>query len=255
MHYENLDVIVLTYNRADYLKIALESLCESNATWRKIIVLDNASTDHTIDVVEKIIDKYPSRTIEIITNEKNLGNPGNFKKSQAIATNEYTAIFHDDDAIHPEYIDRAMSLMMDDKNEKRPVMVSGGVRGLYNVNHENWDILPDTYFYFPSNFNMWLQLIINRPTFCCAIYNTKIYKSVPYCPEKYGKLHDVVFMSEIGMNGDLIFLHGECVRWRQHVKSDSNTLKTGPFPDEILNIILRLKEMALSQQMVDFDEK
>lgn len=88
--------------------------------------MNNVSTDNTIKVVEKIIDKYPLRTIEIITNEKNLGNPGNFKKSQAIATNEYTAIFHDDDAIHPEYIDRAMSLMIDDKNEERPVMVSGG---------------------------------------------------------------------------------------------------------------------------------
>ena len=32
MNWKNLDVIVLTYNRASYLKIMLESLCVQTAT-------------------------------------------------------------------------------------------------------------------------------------------------------------------------------------------------------------------------------
>lgn len=35
MFYKDLDVIIPTYNRAKYLKVALESLFESIATWRK----------------------------------------------------------------------------------------------------------------------------------------------------------------------------------------------------------------------------
>lgn len=241
MFYEELDVIIPTYNRASYLKIALESLCESIATWRKTIILNNASTDNTLEIIEDICKKYPKRNIEVITNEYNIGNPANFKKTQTLATNKYVAIFHDDDAIHPEYIDRAMQLFIE--NEKNVVMVSGGASALYNVNHENWSICPDSYWYYPANKNVFLQLLIGRPIFCNCIYKTNIYKSIEYKPEKFGKLHDIIFMAELCEQGDFIFIHGECVRWRQHAKSDSNTLKTGPFPQEIINILKKMKDI------------
>ncbi|AXL22087.1 glycosyltransferase family 2 protein [Megasphaera stantonii] len=241
MFYKDLDVIIPTYNRAPYLKIALESLCESIATWRKIIILNNASTDNTLEVIEYICKKYPERKIEVVTNKCNIGNPANFKKTQTLATNKYVAIFHDDDAIHPEYIDRAMQLFIE--NEKKVVMISGGASALYNVNHENWSICPDSYWYYPANKNIFLQLLIGRPIFCNCIYKTDVYKNVKYEPEKFGKLHDIIFMAKLCEQGDFIFVHGECVRWRQHAKSDSNTLKTGPFPSEILNILKELKKI------------
>ena len=123
----------------------------------------------------------------------------------------------------------------------------GGVRGLYNVDHINWDIMPNTYYYYPLNRNAFLQLIIDRPTFCCAIYKTSVYKKVQYHPELYGKLHDICYMFDVGMHGDLIFLQGECVRWRQHIGSDSNSLKTGPFPEELCNIFEHIKSVYLKE--------
>lgn len=253
MDYQDLDIIVLTYNRCQFLKIALEAICESTATWRKTIVLNNASTDSTAKVVAEIQKKYPNRVIEMIVNDHNLGNVGNFKRAQELALNKYTAIFHDDDAIHPEYIDRAMMLM---KENPKVCMVSGGVRGLYNVDHTNWDILPSSYYYYPSDRSAFLQLIIDRPTFCCAIYKTNVYKKVKYHPELYGKLHDICYMFDVGMYGDLIFLHGECARWRQHIGSDSNSLKTGPFPEELLNIFEHIKIVYLKEcPLNSFKEK
>lgn len=243
MYYKNLDVIIPTYNRAEYLKIALESLCESIASWRKTIVLNNASTDNTLDVIKEIQIKYPNRNIEIITNEKNIGNAGNFRRTQEIASNEYTAVFHDDDAIHPEYIDRAMKLISESDDDIS--MVSGGAIALYDVNHENWGMLPNSYWKYSSRENVFLQLILGRPVFCSAIYRTDIYKKIRYKYEKYGKLHDIIFMSEIGATGVTLFLHGETVRWRQHVGSDSNTLKTGPFPKEVIAILASLKTIYL----------
>jgi len=130
MECNNLDVIVLTYNRAEYLKIMLESLCTQTATGFNIKVLNNCSTDNTLEVIKEVQKKYPERKIEVITNEKNLGNPGNFKRSQEIASNEYTAIFHDDDAIHPEYIETAMEIFRESSDV---VMCSGNLVALYNV--------------------------------------------------------------------------------------------------------------------------
>lgn len=123
MHYEDLDVIIPTYNRAEFLKIQLESIFNSTVSWRKTIILNNASTDNTLEIIERVKNAYPERNIEVITNSCNIGNPRNFIKTQIISSNCYTAIFHDDDAIHPEYIDRAMFMF---KNNKQMVMVSGG---------------------------------------------------------------------------------------------------------------------------------
>ena len=145
MECNNLDVIVLTYNRAEYLRIMLESLCTQTATGFNIKVLNNCSTDNTIEVVKEIQEKYQERNIQIITNEKNLGNPGNFKKSQEVADNEYVAIFHDDDAVHPEYLETAMSLF---KKHKDAVMCCCGSDVKYNINNNNWDILEKNYFYY-----------------------------------------------------------------------------------------------------------
>lgn len=210
MFYKDLDVIIPTYNRAKYLKVALESLFESIATWRKTIILNNASTDNTLEVIKIIKEKYPDRIIEVITNENNIGNANNFKKTQEIVSNKYVAIFHDDDAIHPEYIDRAMQIIMN--SNKNIVLVSGGATALYNVNNKNWYLLSDNYWEYPADKNLFLQLILARPTFCCAIYKSEIYKKINYRPEKYGKLHDIIFMSEISRLGTSIYLHGECVR-------------------------------------------
>lgn len=70
---EDLDVLVLTYNRSRYLKIQLEGLCEQTLKGFRIIVLNNCSTDDTLLVIEEVKNKYPERDIDVVINEKNLG--------------------------------------------------------------------------------------------------------------------------------------------------------------------------------------
>ena len=50
--YSQLDVIVLTYNRAKTLAVMLESLCTQTAQGFHITVLNNASTDNTLEIVK-----------------------------------------------------------------------------------------------------------------------------------------------------------------------------------------------------------
>lgn len=240
MKYDNLDVFVLTYNRANYLKIMLESLCTQTATGFNIKVLNNCSTDNTLEVIKQIKKEYPERNIEIITHKKNLGNFGNFKISQELASNEYTAIFHDDDAIHPEYIETAMEIFSENPDV---VMCSGNLQSFWNVSNNDWGILYKDYYKYKKDDGVYYNFLINRPTFACNIYKTSAYKQVKYHPEDFGKLHDVVFMCEINKIGAVAFVLGVCIRWRQSPFSDSNTFKNGPYPEEIAKILCRLKNL------------
>lgn len=240
MNYPELDVLVLTYNRANYLKIALEAIFNSIASWRKTIIVNNASTDNTLEVIEQMRINYPNRIIEVVNNSKNLGNTGNFFRSQEIADNKYVAIFHDDDAIHPEYIDRAMKIM---RNDKDLVMISGGEVAMYSVSANDWYPLPNSYLEYPVHNNAFLSLMLRRSTFASAIYKTDVYVKTKYRPDKYGKLHDIIFLLDIGALGKVAFINDGCVRWRMHASSDSNCLKTGPFPDEVYNTIYSINNI------------
>ncbi len=242
MEYKNLDVFVLTYNRAEYLRIMLESLCTQIAEGFNIKVLNNCSTDNTLEVIREIQQKYPHRNISVITHEKNLGNPGNFKRSQELAENEFTAIFHDDDAIQPEYIDTAMKIFEDNPDV---VMCSGNLEGLYNVSNNDWEILNKNYYKYKQYDGVYFNLLINRPTFASNIYRTEAYKKIEYHPEKYGKLHDIIFMLEMNRIGAVAFILGTSIRWRQSANNDSNNLSTGPFPEEIANIIKDIKLLSM----------
>lgn len=242
--FSDLDVIVLTYNRAKNLAVMLESLYNQTAKGFHIIVLNNASTDDTISVVEKFKEDYPNRDITLVTNSKNIGNVGNFKKSQQIAKNAYVAVFHDDDAIHPEYIETAMNLLTEHEDA---VLCSGGVHPYYSLNSSNWDFLRKDYYMYPKEIGAYAQLHIARHMFQVAIYKTSIYKEIEIEAYKYGKLWDIIFLYNVSAKGSSIYILGECGRVGVSPEQDSCRLESGPYPDEIYQLVRRINEMTLNE--------
>lgn len=231
---KNLDVFVLTYNRSDYLKMQLESLCNQTAQGFTIKILDNASTDNTGDVIKGTQRKYPQRKIIHIKHETNIGNPANFKKSQELATNEYTAVFHDDDVIHPEYIEKAMALF---KKHNDVVMISCRPQIFKDFKPDLWKKIKNTYLLFkPTNICL-ASLLVGMPCFASMIYKTDIYTSVSYHPKQYGKIFDAPFLLDIGLKGASILMQGRYIQYRVHANSDTSTPVDKLFFNEIIAVV------------------
>ena len=249
MDYKNLDVFVLTYNRAEYLRVMLESLCNQTVKGFTIKVLNNCSTDNTLEVIEELRGKYPDRNIEVITNKKNLGNYGNFRRSQELASNEYTAVFHDDDAIHPEYIATAMKIL--DIN-KDVILFSSYQDAMWNVSNNNYPLLVKDYYKYnyKCGDNIYKMILTERPVFAANIYKTESYKKVKYKPERYGKFHDIIFMFELSKLGSIIVLKDKAIRYRLHAEMDSYKLETGPFAEEIKNIIVEIYKLSENHSLL-----
>ena len=243
--YSQLEVFVLTYNRADKLGKMLDSLGCQTAQGFRITVLDNASTDDTSKVVNGMRAKYPDRNINIITHSKNLGNLGNFRFSQEKASLKYTAIFHDDDVIHPEYLERAMNLFAQHQDA---IFCSGSIQPVFMPENYNWPLLHTQYYIFPKGTGAYMQLMISRSSFQTAIYRTDIYKTLQYREDLYGKLHDIIFLLELQQYGDIIHVADLCARVGIGVIRDSNNLKNGPFPNEILEMVCRIDELTKGQE-------
>ena len=82
-----IDVMMVTYNKANYLSQAIESvLAQKGHLLNKIIINDDCSTDNTIDVIKSYTEKYP----DIIEAKVNLENYGIFKNVR-IGINRVTA--------------------------------------------------------------------------------------------------------------------------------------------------------------------
>ena len=66
-------VAVACYNLEDRIATCLESIVSQDYNDIEILVVDDCSTDNSIDVINNLIEIYPDREIRLIVNETNLG--------------------------------------------------------------------------------------------------------------------------------------------------------------------------------------
>lgn len=111
---------LVTYNGAEHMMGALNSLLNQNYKNFELIISDNASTDDT----EKVCRGYASRDsrIRYIRQNKNLGQRGNFFAVSQEARGEYFMWAADDDWWHPSFISFLKNAL--DKNPKCGVAMS-----------------------------------------------------------------------------------------------------------------------------------
>lgn len=90
-------VIIPTYNGAPYIAEALASVCAQTFNDLEIVVLDDGSTDHTLQIVAQCHDPR----LRIIRNSARLGLAGNWNAGIAQSQGEYILILHQDDRLAP----------------------------------------------------------------------------------------------------------------------------------------------------------
>jgi len=103
-------VIVPTYNQADFLAEAIASVRAQTITDWEMIVVNNQSTDHTLQVVERFADDRIS-VVElqnggVIARARNRG--------LALARGPLIAFLDSDDCWYPEKLERCLKCMHDD---------------------------------------------------------------------------------------------------------------------------------------------
>ena len=96
-----LSICIPTYNRANYLNLALKAFCFQIATCGRsdisLLVSDNASTDHTREVIQRHQRLFPN--LDVLWNETNVGAEENFLGLVRAAKGRFCWIFGDDDLL------------------------------------------------------------------------------------------------------------------------------------------------------------
>ena len=99
MFSEDLEIIVITYNRRRYLEVTLNKLFSKGSPLKKysITILDNNSNDGTEILCQSFVKKFSNLTY--IKNQRNVGLAGNICKAMERASKKYYWIICDNDEI------------------------------------------------------------------------------------------------------------------------------------------------------------
>jgi len=118
MNKKLLTISIPTWNRAEFLKVALEELRSQLdgplSDFVNVLVSDNCSTDNTA----KIIDQFMSSGLDIqyIRNESNLGWGRNFQQCISEAETDHVLLLSDDDVLVDDSISRVIDLIQKHKD-------------------------------------------------------------------------------------------------------------------------------------------
>lgn len=102
-----LTIVIPTYNGAGTIRDVLDSIVSQVDDRFEVMVLNNCSTDNTLEVVAEYKDRIPNLRVE--SQKKNIGPDGNFLDAFKRAEGRYAHLISDDDI----YIEGSISKILD----------------------------------------------------------------------------------------------------------------------------------------------
>ncbi len=98
-HNELVSVTIVTYNSGRFIKRCLESVLAQKAPHLEIIVIDNASTDGTVDILEQF-----DQRCRIVYNEENIGFAAAQNQAIRLSRGEWVLTLNPDVLLLPNFI-------------------------------------------------------------------------------------------------------------------------------------------------------
>ncbi|MDT8439142.1 MAG: glycosyltransferase family A protein [Wenzhouxiangellaceae bacterium] len=98
-------VFIPVHNRADYIRVAVDSILAQDFEDFELIVVDDGSTDATPDVLAA----YEDRRLRVARHDTNLGIPAARNRGLELARGEYLALLDSDDHAYPQRLGRQVA--------------------------------------------------------------------------------------------------------------------------------------------------
>jgi glycosyltransferase involved in cell wall biosynthesis len=107
-----ISVVLCTYNGALFIEEQLASIIGQTYGIGEIIVVDDASSDHTYAILERAAAR--DMRISLFKNNSNIGFSANFEKAMKMANHDFIAIADQDDIWHHQKIEKMMAAFASD---------------------------------------------------------------------------------------------------------------------------------------------
>ena len=200
-----ISVCMATYNGEAYLKEQIESILENITEEDELIISDDGSCDHTLDIVKNYMDMYPN--IRFVKGPQK-GVIKNFESAIRQAKGEYIFLSDQDDIWESDKVEKVLACF---QNNKCQVVVHDACI----IDGEGRQLEQSFYALRGSRAGLLKNLIKNSYLGCCMAFSAEITEKILPFPEKI-EMHDWW----IGLVADTahasVFISDSLVRYRRH---------------------------------------
>ena len=103
-----ISIIIPCYNREDYIEECLRSVAVQTYQNKEVLLIDNESTDRSLEIAKKIQLEYPEIVIEECPNIYAHSWQDPVERGISISSGQYFTIVGSDDRMEPNYIENVM---------------------------------------------------------------------------------------------------------------------------------------------------
>lgn len=107
--------IMANFNDGPMIEQAVLGVIHQTTPPEKIIIIDDGSTDDSAEIINNLFQRYPDQII-VLKNEVNKGVVYSFNRALAQVTTKYVNFVSMDDAIHPTWMEKSLSILQNHPN-------------------------------------------------------------------------------------------------------------------------------------------
>ena len=214
-------VIIPNYNHSRYLDQRIQSVLTQTYNNFELIILDDNSTDNSVDVINKY--RNNPRITNIVINEKNSGSTFiQWNKGFQLAKGEIIWIAESDDFCEPDFLERLIDAY--NAHPDSVVVYSGSqyVDSEGNYLYTDNDNGPAIHYFEGKEF------IERKLAYGCAIWNASsavfsknVANTLNQQYQKYKACGDRLFWIEMAERGNVVYVNKKLNYFRQHLNKVS----------------------------------
>lgn len=243
---KKVSVVVPNYNYENYIEERIDSILMQTYPIHEFIILDDCSTDNSVNKIEKIIKKHPDVNIKFVKNEKNSGSVfSQWQKAFSLSTGDYVWIAEADDSCSHYFLENVMkgfdspnvvlsyaeSMRIDENNR------------IISTSCRDWMLAVSSVKWNKSYINSGINEIQNALAICNTIPNVSavVFKKsnqVEIIEEakKFKISGDWYIYYKLLSNGDIAYCSKSLNYFRKHSKSTSTVVSRELEIRELLTI-------------------
>ena len=167
-----ISIIIPCYNASAFIETCLDALNSQNADNFEVILIDDCSTDNTVEIIESINKKY-SFPVQLIRNEINMGPAFSRKVGAESASCRYLAFCDADDFYSDSFVNSVSNVLC----QSSPDMIIFG----YNMVFKKRGTVPNKFVRSDCYTDNKEQLFLTGlSSLCCLTIKKELFLSVEH---------------------------------------------------------------------------
>ena len=223
---QSVAIVVPNYNHAAYLPHSLGSIAAQTRAPDQVLIIDDASTDNSLEVIGQFISQHPNW--QLVKHTERLGVFAGQNEALNFLKTDWISFLGADDLLHPTYIEKGLRGAVGQKSD----LICGCVRIIGNIGRSNLRpiLLPtlEPRYISPGEVRRLLEIGDNYFSGVVCLYRRQAVLDSGGFDRSLESLSDGVLMRQLAIRSGFYFIPDILGYWRLIGTNYSTMIVTRP---------------------------